>query len=102
MKASQLVQRLGRGELVVLNESQWARLANSCDIIEQIDTKIAGDLLLVRCDAILAAIECPRSGERVVRPVADLAVARRFIAERLAAYDRIWDGCGCRIDYYDD
>jgi hypothetical protein len=25
---------------------------------------------------------------------------RRFVRERLEAYDRMWDGCGCKVDYY--
>ena len=24
----------------------------------------------------------------------------RFVAERMDQYERMWDGCGCRIDYY--
>jgi len=26
--------------------------------------------------------------------------ARAFIRDRLDTYDRMWDGCGCKIDYY--
>ena len=33
------------------------------------------------------------------RVVADLEAAGRFVDNRLAAYDRMWDGCGCKVDY---
>jgi len=23
-----------------------------------------------------------------------------FIDERMETYDRMWDGCGCKVDYY--
>jgi hypothetical protein len=36
----------------------------------------------------------------VIRRLADEAAAARFVADRLATYERMWDGCGCRIDYY--
>jgi len=26
--------------------------------------------------------------------------AEEFIKERLEIYNRMWDGCGCKVDYY--
>ncbi len=30
----------------------------------------------------------------------DLEAARRFVEDRMETYERMWDGCGCRIDYH--
>jgi len=54
----------------------------------------------VRGRAGLAAVERPGAGRRVVRPLPDEEAVRRFVADRLTAYERMWDGCGCKIDYY--
>ena len=39
-----------------------------------------------------AVVEEPAVGERVVRPLPDQAAVKALIAERLAAYERMWDG----------
>jgi hypothetical protein len=48
----------------------------------------------------LAALEQPSAGERVLRRLSDAEEAQRFVKGRLEAYERMWDGCGCKIDYY--
>ena len=47
-----------------------------------------------------AALEQPAPDTWVVRRLGERAEADRFIQDRLAQYERMWDGCGCRIDYY--
>jgi hypothetical protein len=27
--------------------------------------------------------------------------AQQFVADRMAQYERMWDGCGCRVRYYE-
>jgi len=98
--ASTLDRRLGAGEIVLLSKAQWGRLAVRFEVVERHDTRLAGDLLLVRRDRLWAAVERPAPGQRVMRPLNDRQNARAFVAERLALYDRVWDGCGCKIDYF--
>ena len=47
-------------------------------------------------DWILAGLELPQNRVRIVDA---REAARRFVEHRLGQYERIWDGCGCRIDY---
>ena len=98
--AKTLERRLGAGEIVRLSKAQWGRFAVRFEVIERHDTRLAGDLLLVRRDRLWAAVERPAPGKRVMRPLNDRQSARAFVAERLALYDRVWDGCGCKIDYF--
>jgi len=64
MRLPETVPCLTRGELVVSTGSHGAKWESAWEILEKWDTKIAGDLPLMRCDAILAAVECTRAGER--------------------------------------
>lgn len=57
-------------------------------------------MILVRTGHGLAAVEEPKSRERVVRRLGDAATAAAFVKERLSDYERMWDGCGCKVDYY--
>lgn len=92
MNAMELSRRLEAGEIVALSAAAWARLAKGFDELENHATGLAGDLLLVARDGRLAAVEESARGRRAVRPLESRAAARDFVRERLAAYDRLWDG----------
>lgn len=100
MSGEKLWTRLERERIVVLTAGEWERVAERFEIVERHDTKLAGSLLLVRDGRGLAAVEQPEPGRKVFRRLAGEEEARSFIRDRLETYDRMWDGCGCRIDYY--
>lgn len=45
------------------------------------------------------AVEEPMTRQRVVRRLADDAAVRRFVTDLLETYERVWDGCGCKVEY---
>jgi hypothetical protein len=100
MSVEELTRRLQGERIVPVPASEWAELAGACEIVEGHDTLVAGELLIVRCAGVLAAVEQPTAGERVLRRLSGPDEAERFVKERLEAYERMWDGCGCKIDYY--
>jgi predicted aminopeptidase len=99
MSPEQLVSRLDGESIVRLAAADWDALAPRFTLVERHDTFLRGDLLIVRTPAGLAAVESPSTGDRVVRRLASEEAARRFVADRLETYERMWNGCGCRIDY---
>ncbi len=56
--------------------------------------------VLVTGDDVLVQ-ETSDKGEVVIRRFDSEEDASRFVSDRLDTYDRMWDGCGCRIDYYE-
>jgi hypothetical protein len=85
---------------VPVRAAAWPELASEFEEVERHATFVAGELLIVRSGVRLAAVEAPSPGERVVRRLADEDEVRRFVGQRLDQYERMWDGCGCRVDYY--
>ena len=100
MKSEELVRRLMTERVVSLTADAWAALADGIEEVERHSTGVAGDLLIVRVESHLAAVEEPSSGNRVVRRLADTDEAGEFVRQRLEQYERMWDGCGCKVDYY--
>jgi len=91
----------GRRGLVVLPAHELAELLQSADLLRQDETGIAGAIrILRRNDRILVQEQVPETKELVVSEFPSLEEAERFVAERLSTYDRMWDGCGCKIDYF--
>lgn len=100
MTVEELNSRLDAERIVPIPAAEWAELADGFEEVERHDTGVAGDLLIVRGELGLAAVEQPSPGERVVRQLSHLEEARRFVRRRLDEYERMWDGCGCKIDYH--
>ncbi len=101
MNRTELAQELRREGLRALDAAEWAAIAPELDVVSSRPTFVAGELLVVRTEAGLAAVEAPDEGRRVVRLLGDEEAAEAFVRDRLATYERMWDGCGCRIDYYE-
>ena len=100
MNAADLEHRLADEGVVPMPATAWGELASEFEEVERHATGVAGDLVIVRVGAELAAVEEPRPDERVVRRLAGDDEARRFVAQRMEEYERMWDGCGCKIEYY--
>ena len=99
MTLRKLVERLEKGLVVSLSRAAWESIAaglpqpKMLKMIETIDTGLAGQILLVQGPGpSWAIVEEPKPDERVIRPLASEAEARALIADRLAAYERMWDG----------
>jgi hypothetical protein len=100
MDVDELERHLSAERIVPLTAGEWAALADALDEVERHHTMVAGDLLVIRTGPGLAAVERPTPDERVVRLLGEESAVRTFVAERMAQYERMWDGCGCRVDYY--
>lgn len=100
MDSVELTERLREGEIVELSEQQWKELEERVRVSESHETGQAGKLLIVQLGGLSAAVESPKPDRRVVRPLNGPAAVRAFVTERLDTYERMWNGCGCKIDYY--
>jgi len=101
MTIEELDARLDAERVVEMPDAQWKRLAAVVDEVERHATGLAGDLLIVRTAGGLAAVEQPAPDARVVRRLTGSREARALVARRLETYDKMWDGCGCKVDYHD-
>jgi predicted aminopeptidase len=96
----ELARRLALESVVILSAGAWRESSAACEEVERHTTGVAGDLVIVRVGDTLAAVEAPERGRRVVRRLESEAAAAEFVTRRLSPYERMWEGCGCRIDYY--
>ena len=100
MTPEDLCHRLDAERVVTIPAEEWETVAAGFQEVERHFTVLAGDLLIVRGPDGLVAVEEPKRGERVLRRLADEETAREFVRDRLEGYERMWDGCGCKVDYY--
>ena len=94
-----LLATLAAGRIAHMSLEAWTPLAGSFPEIERHPTGVAGDLVIVRTPDALAAVETPPDRGNAVRPLANPDAVRRFVVDRLAQYERMWEGCGGRVSY---
>lgn len=99
MTFDELIERVEATGIVPLSGAEWAECSAGVEIVERHPTQLAGDLLIVRLGGGLAAVESPSRDARVVRRLSDPEEARAFVAKRMEEYERMWDGCGVKVDY---
>lgn len=90
-----LQEQLDAGRIVPLTVACWEGLQARYEVREEIATGLSGSLLLLRRPQRKpgwAVVEEPEPQVRVVRPLASEREAQALIADRLAAYERMWDG----------
>jgi hypothetical protein len=100
--ATELTARLRAERVVPVTADVWSTLATEFEEIERHATGMAGDLIVIRTAGGLAAVEQPSATQRVVRRLTSSDEARQFVRLRMEQYERMWDGCGCKVDYYAD
>jgi hypothetical protein len=93
-----LVEKLADGSIVPLGVDEWVGVAEHFPLVDDIDTFMNGRILLVRRPLPQgkkpgwAIVEDPAPSQKVIRPLKNEKEARALIADRLAAYERMWDG----------
>ena len=102
MTLEEFKKRLALGGTVPLSAREWEAFAAEFPVVERHDTQLAGELLIVRAGGDLAAVESPSRGARVARLLGGPPEADAFVRKRLEDYERMWDGCGVKVDYFEE
>jgi hypothetical protein len=100
MTIDDFLSRLATGGTIPLSAGEWEELAGEFPVVERHETQLAGELLVVRVGEDLAAVEAPSRDARVARLLGGAAEARAFVQRRMEEYERMWDGCGVKVEYY--
>ena len=86
---------------IIIDEHELNPILESCEIIRTENTHLSDYIRLIKFDGRLFIQELSLKNEIILRKIISLDDADKFIQERLDFYERKWDGCGCKIDYYE-
>ena len=102
MTLNEFTERLAAGVTVPLSREDWDELAPHFPVEERHNTQLAGELLIVWVEEELAAVESPSRDARVARLLGSREAVTKFVEKRMEEYERMWDGCGVKVDYYEE
>jgi hypothetical protein len=102
MDSAKLLKAFENTFRVSLTSEELDDLLAAATIVREEDSCISGMLRILRLEngTIVVQEETPKK-EVLVRTRPSLEAAQEFVSGRLEVYERMWDGCGCKINYED-
>jgi hypothetical protein len=101
MEAKEIFNKVVNSKYLIIEEDQLKPLLNNSEVIRVEDTHLSDFIRLLKFEENLFVQETTSKNEILIRKVNSMKDADLFIQERLEFYERKWDGCGCKIDYYE-
>jgi len=100
LEIRELVAQFEERAIFALDREALPVLPEATEVIRADDTCVAGWIRILRINDHFAVQEQTPDGEILLRRLISREAAERFVEDRLNDYERMWDGCGCKIDYH--
>ena len=96
-----IIDQVRTGAIVTLTPDDLAELLARAELVYEEDTYLSEMIRILRLDDLVLIQETADKTQIIVRSQPTVDDARAFVARRLETYERMWDGCGCSVSYFD-
>ena len=100
MGIQKIVDATKKKNYSIIKKDDLEELLSQSKVIIEKDTLISDKIRLLKFEKELLIQEKTTKDEFIIRLMKTKKEAEDFIKQRLEIYDRMWDGCGCRVEYY--
>jgi len=101
MTTEEIFSKASNSKYLIIEDNELESVLKSAEIIREEDTHLSDYIRLLKFNDNLFIQEITFKKEVLLRKMDSMKDADLFIQERLDYYERKWDGCGCKIDYYE-
>lgn len=101
MNASEIITRALNSKYLIIDEDELKLVLDNSEIVKIEDTHLSDFIRVLKYDDNLFIQETTFKNEILIRKLDSMKDVDSFVKERLDFYERKWDGCGCKIDYYE-
>ena len=85
--------------IVLISSQELNTLLSRVEIILEVDTLISHMIRILKVNATFWVQEKSPKNEIILRTFTSEKAAKGFVDDRLQIYEKMWDGCGCKIGY---
>jgi len=100
MNLERIISSIKKKKYLMISEPELNELLSHSKMIIEENTYMSDKIRLLEYNHELLLQEKTTKDENLIRVMKTKKEAEEFIKQRLEIYNRMWDGCGCRIDYY--
>lgn len=98
---NQILDELAVNKVMLLSNEEFDALSSSSEIISETDTIVSGKIRILKYLQFYFVQEFTAKDEIAIRKMTSKDAAANFVNERMIIYEKMWDGCGCKVNYYD-
>ena len=84
----------------LISEETLNSLLSDSEILIEKDTLISDKIRLLKFEDNFLIQEKSNKDELLIRLMKSKKEGEDFINSRMEIYDKMWDGCGCKVEYY--
>jgi len=100
MKLSKTINSVKKKKYLIISEEDLDELLSTSELLVEENTYMSDKIRLLKYRDQLILQEKTTKDEYIIRSMNTIEDAEKFINERLEIYNRMWDGCGCKVEYY--
>ena len=97
----ELTKEFKSKKILLLPKVELDTLLKSSEILIEKDTVINDKVRILKVDNIFLFQETTNRDEIALRKFNRLKDAEALVQDRLAVYENMWNGCGCKVNYYE-
>jgi len=101
MNLERIISSIKKKKCLIISEPELNELLSHSKMIIEENTYISDKIRLLKFKDELILQEKTTKDEFLIRSMKTQKEAEEFIKDRLEIYNRMWDGCGCKVEYYD-
>ena len=101
MEAKEIFNKVLGTNFLIIDEEDLKIILDNSEILRVEDTHLSDFIRVIKYDEKLFVQETTFKKEILIRKMDSMKDVDFFVQERLDFYERKWDGCGCKIDYYE-
>lgn len=95
-----LINNLKKEKVIIEKTDKLSELLLQVETIEEHDTFFSDKIRILRSENNYLIQEQTQKDEVAIRLVDSIEEAKQFVNQRLETYENMWNGCGCRVNYY--
>jgi hypothetical protein len=100
MNCQELIKTLEQGEYAIISNDELQELLQNSKSKTITNTMISGNIYLLKVCNNIIVIEQSDKNELLARIFSFEDDAEAFVKDRMETYEKMWDGCGCKVKYY--
>jgi len=101
MNLPKVIASAKKKKYLTIKKEELKILLDQSKILLEKDTYISDKIRLLKIKDDLILQEKSIKDEFLIRIIKTKKDGEEFIKQRMETYDRMWDGCGCKVKYYD-
>ncbi len=102
IKMNDLSESLNENKKIYFPVNELNHILSQSEILFEQNTLISDFIRIIKIHDRIIVQEKTDKNEIALHLFQNFQEAEKFVNERIDIYEKMWDGCGCKVRYYDD